>query len=103
MSGGARLECSVWSNGGTGWGVKILGGTSVREAHFDRKLSPVVVEIDGIDVPVNIDKKSFWTRTCGELLRKPFEDYFKRNGLNTGDRVWLEIIQPKRRFRLRTN
>ena len=99
--GAVRLKCSVWNNGQSGWGVKILGGPGVRSAHFDRSSSPVIVELDGVDVSVNIDKDSFWTKTCGELIRKPFEDFFKRHSLSTPDRVWLEVIEPKRRFRLK--
>jgi hypothetical protein len=95
-----RLECSIWHNGQTGWGIKVLGGISVRLANFDRSQSPVIVEIDGVDVPVNVDKKSFWTSTCGELIRKPFGDFTKKHGLAVSDRVWLEVVEPKRRFRL---
>jgi hypothetical protein len=60
----------------------------------------VIVEIDGEDVSVNIDKNSFWTSTCGELIKKPFGPFFKRHGLSSSDCVWLEIVEPKRRFRL---
>jgi hypothetical protein len=95
-----RLECSIWHNGQTGWGIKVLGGLSVRLANFDRTQSPVIVEIDGEDIPVNVDKKSFWNSSCGELIRKPFGDFRRRHGLSTADRVWLEVVEPKRRFRL---
>ena len=98
-----KLECSIWTNGETGWGLKVLGGLRTRLAHFDRKTSPVVVEIDGIDVSVNIDKNSFWTPRCGELIRKPIGQFAKRHRLKTGDRVWLEVIDPKRPFRLELN
>ena len=84
-----RLECSIWHNGQTGWGIRVLGGLSVRLANFDRKRSPVIVEIDGVDVPVNVDKKTFWNRTCGELISKPFGDFSRRHGLSTVDHVWL--------------
>jgi hypothetical protein len=96
-----RLECSVWNNSQSGWGLKILGGPSVRLTHFDRNLSPIIVELDGVDVSVNVNKKSFWNRTCGELIRKPFADFFKRHDLATGHHVWLEVVEPKRRLRLK--
>jgi len=38
----------------------------------------------GIDVEVNIDKKTFWNQKSGELIRRPFLDYFERHGLRKG-------------------
>jgi hypothetical protein len=98
-----KLGCSVWTNGQNGWGIKVLGGLAVRIAHFDRKQSPIIVEINGSDVSVNINKDSFWTPKCGELIRKPFEQFAKLHRLRNGDRVWLEVVEPKRRFLLRAN
>jgi|SRR5580700_3494875 hypothetical protein len=95
-----RIEGSIWHNGQAGWGIKVLGGPSVRLTHFERKASPVIVEVDGVDVSVNVDKDSFWNRTCGELINKSFKDFIARHGLKSSDRVWLEIIEPKRRFRV---
>jgi hypothetical protein len=82
-----RLECSVWNNGRGAFGVKVLGGLSIRQAHFDRLCSPIIVNIDGIDVEVNIDKKTFWNQESGELIRRPFLDYFERHGLRKGDQL----------------
>jgi hypothetical protein len=92
-----RLECSVWTNGQNGWGVKILGGVEVRQLHLSRSLSPVTVVVDGVETPVNIDKASFWTPTCGELIHKNFKGVKDRHALNASDRVWLRILEPKRR------
>ena len=94
------LECSIWNNGRSGWGVRILGGKDVRKIHFDGTLSPVIVEIDGQETSVNIDKNSFWNRTCGELIHKTFRDFRERHHLKSSDRVWLKILEPRRRFRL---
>ena len=87
-----RLKCSVL-NDGRGSGLKVLGGFSLRHAHFDRLCSPIIVNIDGIDVEVNIDKKGFWNHKCGELIRRPFFDYFERHGLRKDDKLWLEVVQ----------
>lgn len=95
-----RLECSVWTNGSGSWGIRILGGTQVRDAHFRRDLSPVIVEIDGRDYKFNVDKKSFWTRTCGELIGVAVKDWKTRHGLRSGDHAWLRILVPYQRFRL---
>jgi hypothetical protein len=95
-----QLECSVWTNGNGSWGIQILGGTQIRAAHFRRKLSPVIVEIDGEEHKFNIDKKSFWTKTCGELIGVPVRVWKTRHALRSGDHVWLRILEPNHRFRL---
>lgn len=53
------LLCSVWSNGKTGWGLKVPGGTEVRRRYFGRSHAKIALELDGIEVLVNIAKKSF--------------------------------------------
>jgi hypothetical protein len=95
----ARIECSVWTNGRDSWGVRILGGLSVRQKHFHPQKSPVLVLIDGIEYPFNVAKHSFWT-SCGELIGKPLATWKRRHGLRSGTRVWLEVLQPQRRFLL---
>jgi len=95
-----RLECSVWTNGQFGWGIRILGGKGVRQDHFDRRQNPVIVEIDGIETSVNIDKDSFWNERCGELIHKNFGRFAVRHDLKSSDRVWLKVLEPRRRFRL---
>jgi|SRR5712664_130456 len=100
MSSEKRLECSVWTNGSSGWGLKILGGQSVRQAHFQRDISPVVVEIDGVGQQFNVNKHSFWTRPCGELIGKSIRDWKQRHGLKSSDHVWLRVLEPYQRFRL---
>jgi len=97
---GERLECSIWTNGKSGWGIKVLGGRAVRRDHFDRTLSPVIVVIDGKETPVNIDKDSFWNETCGELINKTFRDFTLKHNLKPSDRVWLQVLEPRRKFRL---
>ena len=95
-----QLECSVWTNGSGSWGIRILGGPQVRAAHFRRDLSPVIVEIDGRDYEFNVDKKSFWTKTCGELICVPVRAWKTRHGLRSGDHVRLRILEQYHRFRL---
>jgi hypothetical protein len=94
-----RIECSVWNNGGNGWGLRVLGGPQVRRLHFRRKQSPIHVELGGTLFPFNINKKSFWTPNCGELIKVPLRNWIVRNGLRSGDRVWLEILEPHQTFR----
>src|SRR5262249_4834842 len=98
-----RIETSVWNNGGTGWGLKILGGTTVRQHYFSRQRQTVILHIDQQSVSVNIAKKSFWTRTCGELIKREIGDYVRKPGLKTGDRVWLRVIRQGVEFALELN
>lgn len=95
-----RIECSVWSNGADGFGLRILGGATARLQHFDRSKSLVQIEIDGDLIDFNVDKKSFWAGNCGELIGKQLIPWFRARNLKPGDHVWLEIIEPKKQFRL---
>ncbi len=95
-----RIECSVWTNGKNGWGVRILGGAEVRRAHFRPDISPVVVEVDGVEQQFNVNKRSFWTRSCGELIGKSLRRWKETHGLKSGQHVWLRIIEPYRHFRI---
>lgn len=93
------IECSVWSNGSSGWGLTILGGSDVRYRYFNRKLSPVKVELADIFYEFNIDKDSFWNK-CPHIIGRPIKDWVKLHGLQTGDKVKMEIIEPYKSFRI---
>ena len=93
------IECSVWNNGGSGWGLRVLGGLKVRHLHFRRSHSPVLIELDGKWCDPNVDKDSFWNENCGELIRKPLSDWINKHNLRTGDLVWLEVLEPHKKFR----
>jgi len=97
-----KIECSVWNNGASGWGLKILGGLGMRKRHFQRTNSPILVELDGTLFPFNIDKKSFWTPRCGELIGIQLGEWIIKHGLKSGDRVWLEILKPFQTFKAAT-
>lgn len=94
-----KIECSVWNNGGRGRGLKVLGGPHVRRRHFRRSHSPILIELDGTQFPFNIDKKSFWTPSCGELIGVALRDWIAKHGLTSGDRVWLEVAVPDTAFK----
>ena len=93
-----RIECSVSGNGRGGWGLKVLGGPDVRAASFNRGLGCVALVLDGAEVWVNIDKKSFWDEKCGELVCKGIGEYVERHNLQPSTRVWLKVIEPGARF-----
>lgn len=95
----SRIECSVWSNGSSGLGLRVLGGQQVRREYFERSQSPILIEVNGKYLRFGVDKDSFW-KDCGELINVQLKMWFEENGLKTGDHVWLEIIEPKKRFLL---
>jgi hypothetical protein len=95
-----RIECSVWNNGGQGWGVRVLGGPGARKLHFCPEVSPVVVEVDGLQQQFNVRKMSFWTKSCGELIGTSLREWKDRHALRRGDRVHLSVLEKFSRFRL---
>lgn len=89
----------MWSNRDAGCGLRVLGGIQTRMKFFNRAISPVWIELDGIAYPFNVDKKSFWTARCGELIGVPIRRFRDNHGLKTADRVWLAVLTPFQRFR----
>jgi hypothetical protein len=77
-----RVECSVWNNGGPGWGLRVLGGPKARRLHFDLAQEYVSVDLGGTCFRFNINKKSFWKRGCGELIGVPLRNWISQNDLN---------------------
>jgi hypothetical protein len=98
---GGDLSGRIWNNGAEGWGIQIPELT-VRRKYFDRRMNrgKIMVEVDGLEHEMNIDKESFWTATCGELIHKSIKEFVKRHGLKTGDRVHLDVLKPFHRYRL---
>jgi hypothetical protein len=97
-----RIECSVWNNGGTGWGLHILGGLPVCAIHFRCDKNPILVEINSALFPIRIDKPSFWKegRRCGHIISVHLRKWFMENRLTTRDRVWLEVVEPFHKFKV---
>jgi hypothetical protein len=74
---------STWKNGSGSFGVKI--SMVDRGKYFSKDWSSVnlTLEDSGKLVSVNIDKHSFWTPTCGELINFEIKAWLKKNGLDT--------------------
>jgi hypothetical protein len=94
-----RLLASIWSNGSNGWGLKILGGSETRGKYFDRTTKEVLLDLDGKLCPFNIYEKSFWTKSCGELIGKELRNWIQSHELRSGQRIQLDILEDKRKFR----
>ena|ERR1700694_6055020 len=65
---------------GAGYGFKIP--MDDRKQHFRREWDTVIIELpDGksyIPVEVNVDKASFWSETCGEVIDQQIGQWMKR-------------------------
>lgn len=73
-----------WNNGrhyssSAGYGIKI--SPEDRDKYFNRKWRSVSIKLPGKVgfLKVNVDKKSFWTRVCGELAVKDIGIWLKKN------------------------
>ena len=93
-----RIECSVWNNGGAGWGLRILGGPRTRDLYFDKSRDSVSVELDGTTFSFNTAKKSFWQK-CPELIGNPIAEWVHTHQLSAGTHVWLNVVEPFQEFR----
>ncbi len=79
----------TWNNGhrhtsGAGYGIKI--NMQDREQFFNRSWQTVKLHLSGNINPieeVNVDKPSFWNRTCGELISREIGLWLQRNNAAT--------------------
>jgi len=81
---------TAWNNGrhyesGSGYGLKI--NISDALAHFKKVHKSIRLKLDGQkgEITVNIDKQSFWSKDCCELINKEVElikKYLNQCGLD---------------------
>lgn len=85
------MIATAWTNGGTGYGVKIAPAD--RDQFFRREWGDVLLELDGesLAISCNIDKDSFWTPACRELICIGIGQWLKKTGLAP----WKENCPPK--------
>ena len=76
---------TAWNNGkhhktGAGYGFKL--NAVDRDREIDKKWKFIVVQLpNGKLVEANIDKPSFWSETCREIINKEFGEWLISNGL----------------------
>lgn len=102
---------TAWNNGahhpsGAGYGLKI--SSDDRERWFKKEWNFIELELEGKPDPitVNIQKKSFWSKSCGELINKEIGLWFKEKGIcpwpkGFPPKLLLEPISDNR-FRIKT-
>ncbi|HNW95741.1 MAG TPA: hypothetical protein PKL60_06100 [Anaerolineaceae bacterium] len=77
----------AWNNGerssdGNGYGVKL--SVRDRDRYFIPSWKTVSIELEGNpdSIAVNVDKPSFWNKTCRELIHKEIGKWLIKNGLS---------------------
>ena len=88
---------TAWNNGRAGYGLKIR--LSDRKRFFDRKWKTVTLSSNPSNGKlladrVNVEKRSFWSNECGELISKDIRNWLRDQGLVP----WTKGNPPK--FRL---
>lgn len=84
------MKVTAWNNGshhstGSGYGLKI--SIEDRDRSFERSWKTVEVELpNGEVVESNIDKDSFWSPNCRELISKQFGAWFIESNLAPWDK-----------------
>lgn len=93
--GNGRMIIAAWQNGerhksGAGYGFKV--SIADRDEYFDRRWSTVFVTLpNGIEVEANINKKSFWTSSCREVICRELGEWLIGRGFES----WENGNPPK--------
>lgn len=90
------MRVTAWNNGqhhvtGAGYGFKL--SAEDRNRFFKKEWKSVFLSIPGVsgEVEVNIDKTSFWSETCRELISKEIGEWL----INSGLAPWPARQPPK--------
>ncbi len=105
------MRVTAWNNGsptisGAGYGVKIAA--TDRDRHFRRDWKAVVLYLEGETQPVsiNVEKKSFWSTSCRELISAEIGRWLIKNDLAPWPKGYppeleLEPFEKPGQFRLK--
>lgn len=90
------MVVTAWNNGshhpsGSGYGLKI--SSSDRDRYFKREWDHVIFELEGrhSTVKVNVSKKSFWGKSCRELISAEIGKWLWQEGFA----FWKKGEPPK--------
>lgn len=94
------MVVTAWNNGqyhanGAGYGVRIKIGDCNS---FKRKWGSITLKFEGssVQAKVNINKDSFWSGTCQELINKEIGVWLIANGMSSwpkGKPPQLELVE----------
>lgn len=98
---GATVEGSMivtaWTNGSGSYGLRI--DASDRDKFFKRDWKTVMLKLDDepTEIEVNLDKSSFWSPACRELIHLKIGKFLEAKGLapwtcHNPPELWLEPI-----------
>ena len=102
------IICSAWNNGqhsasGAGYGLKVP--IDERDRHFKKEWKSVTLELPSGDsyaeVSLNIDKPSFWSETCHELINKEIGKWLLSSGfapwpIGRPPKIALDVVSEAR-------
>jgi len=81
------MRVTAWNNGahysdGNGYGIKI--SIRDRDHFFNPEWETIILALDGKpeSIELNIRKKSFWNKTCRELISKKIGEWLIENHLS---------------------
>ena len=84
---------SAWSNGGTGYGIRVP--TADRARYFSREWKNVRVKIPGMPEVECSLSPTFWS-TCPEIRKVAFRNWFEKRGHVRGtQKTWKKGNPPK--------
>jgi hypothetical protein len=92
------LIWTAWNNGsylltGAGYGLKVP--IADRDTHFDPSWKYIKLDLPSDagtrTIQINVDKPSFWDRTCRELISKEIGQWLIKSGLA----LWKKGKPPK--------
>lgn len=99
---------TAWNNSehhtsGGGYGVRV--NAEDRADFFERNWKTVQINMEGSSawIEMNVAKKSFWRKDCGELISKEIGKWLIKNGLapwEKGSPPKLKLEPDEKRFRL---
>ena len=100
------LNNGEYKPSGAGYGFKITYEDRIK--HFQRTWKSVIIilpaEDENIEIAANVDKKSFWSPPCGELISKKIGNWLIKRGFSRwpqGQPPKLKIsVDGDRRFKI---
>ncbi len=82
-----KLRCTVWNNGGSGWGIRI--GKERNQLDKETKSLTIRLAKNIVTLPLT---ETFWT-TCPEIRSSRIRDYFFEQGIEKSDKndFWVYL------------
>lgn len=87
---------TAWTNGQSGFGLKVPKNDI--DCYFDKSWTEIILELPYKNfISCNINKKSFWNKTCRELISKKIKEWFIEKNIIG----WTEKGNPPPKFEIK--